>query len=164
MATINEEAIDKINDQLKALITYCDSKTAPLNNKSQPTVDAEMEKISIFITEKLKNIKDKKIVPPLKAKFETVQPIIDLLKPLVEFSLSPDPGVLLEAIQLIIGAITVPYQPAVDFTTVLTPKVLELDANIQAVATYQPTIEGATVPPLDIDVSLSISDITGGST
>jgi hypothetical protein len=161
MATINTESIDKINDQLTALITYCDSKTALLNNKSQTTVDAEMAKISAFISDKLQNIKDEKIVPPLKAKFETVQPIIDLLKPLAEFSLSPDPGVLLQAIQLIIGAITVPYQPAVDFITVLAPKVNELATNIQTVATYQPVIEGATVPPLDIDVSLSIGDITG---
>lgn len=161
MATINTEAIDKINDQLEALITYCDAKTALLNNKSQPTVDAEMEKISLFITEKLQNIKDEKIVPPLKAKFESVQPIIDLLKPLAEFSLSADPGVLLQAIQLIIGVITAPYQPAVDFITVLVPKVTELATNIQTVATYQPTVEGATVPPLDIDVSLSLSDITG---
>lgn len=161
MTTINTDAIDKINDQLTALITYCDQKTALLNNKSQPTVDAEMEKISAFISEKLQNIKDEKIVSPLKSKFQTAKPIVDLLKPLVEFSLSADPGALKEALEMVISHITAPYYPAIEFINILTPKVTELAANIQEVATYQPTVEGVTVPPLDINISLSLSDITG---
>lgn len=157
--SLNVEQIDKINEQLEGLTTYVDNYTSDFEGKSQTHVNAKMAELSVYIEGKLNKIKDEKIVPPIKAKYAGALYMITLLAPLAELSLTADPAVLLDAIEKIIATIIGPYQPAIDYITAIAPKIVELNDNIQEVATYQPVVEGVTVPPLDISISLSIDDI-----
>lgn len=157
--TINVDQIDKINEQLEGLTSYVDNYVLDFEGKSQEYINLKMEDLNIYIEEKLNKIKDEKIVPPIKSKYAGALYMIELLAPLAELSLSADPTVLLDAIEKIIASIIGPYQPALDYIIAIVPKITELNNNIQTLATYQPTVTGATIPPLDIDISLSMDDI-----
>ena len=151
--------LDKINEQLIGITDYIDVYTADFEGKSQDYIDSKMEVLSNDITEKLTDIKTKKIVPPVKKQYQQALAVVSLLQPLVSLSVTDLPSVI-TAVTKIISIITAPYQPAIDLIAEVAPKLVTLNNNIQTVATYQPTVNGVDVPPLDVDISLSMSDIT----
>lgn len=172
MSTLGNN-LDKINLELEGVNDYLDKVVSNLNDKSQAYVDAKWAAINAEIEAKLNKIKDIKIVPPLHAQYEHSIASIALLQPLIEFlailtdlDLSDIPGALeafKDGLMKIVSLITAPYQPAIDFGIEIVPKVIELGENLVEVATYQPpVIEGITIPPLDINITLTMEDIING--
>ena len=161
MSTLGNN-LDKINKELEGVNHYLDKVVSDFDKKSQAYVDAKWAAINAEIEAKLNKIKDIKIVPPLHAQYEHALASIALLKPLVELSIVDLPSVI-DGLLKVVAIITAPYQPAIDFITEIAPKVVELGENLVEVATYQPpTIEGVEIPPLDIDITLTMDDIING--
>ena len=161
MSTLGNN-LDKINKELEGVNDYLDKVVSDFDKKSQAYVDAKWTAINTEVEAKLNKIKDIKIVPPLHAQYEHALASIALLKPLVELSIVDLPSVI-DGLTKIISIVTAPYQPAIDFITEIAPKVVELGENLVEVATYQPpTIEGVEIPPLDINISLTMDDIING--
>jgi len=161
MSTLGNN-LDNINKELEGINDYLDKTVSNIADKSQAYVDAKWAAINTEIEAKLNKIKDIKIVPPLHAQYEHALAHIALLQPLIELNLIDLPSVI-EGLTQIIAIVTAPYQPAIDFITEIAPKVVELGENLVEIATYQPpATPGLTIPPLDIDISLTMDDIING--
>lgn len=175
MSTLGNN-LDKINKELEGVNDYLDKVVSDFDKKSQAYVDAKWAAINTEIEAKLNKIKDIKIVPPLHAQYEHALAIIALLGPLMDFltaltSLNPTNldsvisalNTIIDGLKKTLAVIIAPYQPAIDFGLEIVPKVEELGENLVEVATYQPpTIEGVEIPPLDINISLTMDDIING--
>ena len=170
MGLLNVEVIDNINAQIEGVIAYADNKTEVINQKiagntanAQEIINTEMDKLGEKITEKGNDIRDK-AVDVLRAQYQTALEMIEPIEPLLNVSLSMD--TIVSVVRSIIGIITAPYQPIIDFTTEVIPKVQELGTNLQELATYQPNInapEGVGVPSISINIEpITPADITGG--
>lgn len=169
MGLLNVEVIDKINAQIEGIIDYADNKTEVINKKiasntanAQTILDAEMDKLGEKISEKGTDVRNK-AVDVLKAQYQTALEMIKPIEPLLNVSLSLD--TVVSVVKSIIEVITAPYQPIIDFTTEVIPKVQELGTNLQELATYQPNIqapEGVDVPSISINIEpITPADITG---
>lgn len=169
MGLLNVEVIDKINAQIEGIIEYADNKTEVINKKiasntanAQTILDAEMDKLGEKISEKGTDVRNK-AVDVLKAQYQTALEMIKPIEPLLNVSLSLD--TVVSVVKSIIEVITAPYQPIIDFTTEVIPKVQELGTNLQKLATYQPNIqapEGVDVPSISINIEpITPADITG---
>lgn len=169
MGLLNVEVIDKINAQIEGIIDYADNKTEVINKKiasntanAQDILDAEMDKLGEKISEKGTDVRNK-AVDVLKAQYQTALEMIKPIEPLLNVSLSLD--TVVSVVKSIIEVITAPYQPIIDFTTEVIPKVQELGTNLQELATYQPNIqapEGVDVPSISINIEpITPADITG---
>lgn len=169
MGLLNTEVIDNINAQIEGIITYADNKTEVINKKianntanAQDVLDAEMDKLGEKISEKGTDVRNK-AVDVLRAQYQTALEMIKPIEPLLNVSLSID--TVVSVVKSIIEIITAPYQPIIDFTTEVIPKVQELGTNLQELATYQPNIqapEGVDVPSISINIEpITPSDITG---
>ncbi len=167
--------LDKINDQLDGITGYIDMYVNNFEGKSQDYVDEQMVILSNDISNKLNNIKNIQLVPPLHVQYENATDQIAVLQPYLTVietlsSLSPtDLGEVISALEEVRDALVsmmqiviAPYYPAVEFIVDIAPKIIELNNNIQTVATYQPTIPGVDIPALDIDISLTLQDIIDG--
>lgn len=171
MSTINVEMIDKLKEQIEGITKYADNICANLNEKiknkqpdeAQEIVDEKVDELSDEITKKGSKIKDK-IVDTFKAQFASAKEKIKPIEPLLE--LNPSPDTIVDIVKLIIEIITSPYQPIIDFTTEIIPKVSELSEELQKLSDYKPEIEapeGVTVPSPSINIEpISAGDITGG--
>ena len=167
--------LDKINEQLTGITDYIDGYVSNFDGKTQPYVDAQMDILETEVSGKLNSVKNIKIVPPLHNQYENSLATIEHFQPLIDFilaltELTIDPESIVTAVNTIkdglidtLGIITAPYQPAIDFGLEIVPKVAELGENLVEVATYQPpAVEGVTIPPLDIDIILTMDDIITG--
>ena len=171
MATINEEQIDKINDQLDGIIDYLDAKASMFQNiatqagnNAQQAIDDAAAELSEDINNKLSDIRQK-IIDIFSAQYsiamEKIAPIESLLNAL---PISADLGAVVNVLTSVVNIITAPYQPIIDFTTKIIPKVLTLSSKLQTIASYQPSIDipNVEVPPLEISVEpITATDITG---
>lgn len=168
MAMINTDALDKINEQLNGLINYMDAYAeeiqTEINNagsKAQEVADEKMAELSSLMSQKL-NIIRGQIIDTFSAQYQVALNKIEPIEPLLNVSISLD--TVVSVVQSIINIITAPYQPIIDFTTQIIPKVMELSANLQTIASYQPSIDvpGVDIPPLEIEVDpITPGDITG---
>lgn len=169
MGLLNVEVIDNINAQIEGIIDYADNKTKVINKKiasetanAQAILDAEIDKLGEKISEKGSDVRNK-AVDVLKAQYQTALEMIKPIEPLLNVSLSLD--TVVNVVKSIIEVITAPYQPIIDFTTEVIPKVQELGTNLQELATYQPNIqapEGVDVPSININIEpITPADITG---
>lgn len=169
MGLLNVEVIDNINAQIEGIIDYADNKTEVINKKiasntvnAQAILDAEMDKLGEKISEKGTDVRNK-AVDVLKAQYQTALEMIKPIEPLLNVSLSLD--TVVSVVKSIIEVITAPYQPIIDFTTEVIPKVQELGTNLQELSTYQPNIqapEGVDVPSISINIEpITPADITG---
>lgn len=161
MSTLGNN-LDKINKELEGINDYLDKTVSNFDKKTQAYVDEKWAAINAEIEAKLNKIKDIKIVPPLHAQYEHALATIALLKPLVELSIVDLPSVI-DGLLKVVSIVTAPYQPAIDFITEIVPKVAELGTNLVEIATYQPPIvEGVNIPPLNVNIALTMDDIING--
>lgn len=168
MAVINTEAIDKINKQLDGLIEYMDAYSlqiqTEINNagaNAQKVADEQMEELSRNITEKLSTIRGQ-IIDIFHSQYQVAMEKIKPIEPLLNITISLD--TVVDVVKSIIEIMTAPYQPIIEFTTQIIPKVVELSNNLQKIASYQPNIEvqGVDIPTLNINVDpITPGDITG---
>lgn len=168
MSTINTEQIDKINAQLEGLINYMDAAAediqTAINNAStnaQEVANEKMAELSTKVNEKLSSSREQ-IINIFHGQYQAAMEKIKPIEPLLNISISLD--TVVSVVTSIIEIITAPYQPIIEFTTQIIPKVLTLSANLQKIASYQPSINvpGVEVPPLDINVEpITAEDITG---
>src|SRR5574344_1635257 len=93
MSTLGNN-LDKINKQLEGITFYIDKTTSNFKGKSQEYINHEMEILSSEISEKLNKIKNIKIVSPLHVQYENALSQIELLKPLLELSITDLPSVI----------------------------------------------------------------------
>lgn len=168
MSIINTTYIDNINAQLEDCITYLDNTFGNLSaftNKSQEELQEYVDNQATIVSEQLnKELNDVrgKIVSVFSSQYQIALEKIKPIEPLINMEISLD--TIVEVVKSIIQIITAPYQPIIEFTTEIIPKVLELSNNIQKVATYQPKIDipGITPPQLTIEVEpITAKDITG---
>lgn len=167
---MNTEIIDKINEQIDGVITYADNITSLINEEiaatqgvAQEFIDEKAQELSQKISEKGNYIRDN-IVDIFQAQYQTALEKVKPIQELAQMSLSMD--TILTVVQSIINIITAPYQPIIEFTTEIVPKVMELSNNLQKLANYQPAInlpDGVQPPKMDIEIEpITAADITGG--
>ena len=169
MSTINTEMIDKLNAEINGVLTYADVITADINNEfeyaknnTQELLNEKMAELGDKIIEKAEPIRQK-IINIFSAQYQSALEKIEPIEPLLNMSISLD--TVVDAVKSIIEIITAPYQPIIEFTTEVIPKVLELSNNLQKLASYTPDInvpEGVEIPPLNIEIQpITPGDITG---
>lgn len=168
MATINTKALDNINAQLDGVIVYMDKFSEDLSklsdstgSKAQAIVDEKMEELSKDIENKLLDIREN-VVNTFRGQYQVAMEKLEPIKPLMNVSISLD--TVVSVVKSIIAIITAPYQPIIEFTTEVIPKVLEISSKLQTVATYRLSINNPNVevPPLNVNIPpISASDITG---
>lgn len=168
MSTINTEQIDKINAQLEGLINYMDAAAADIETaiknagtNAQEVANEKMAELSTKVNEKLSSSREQ-IINIFHDQYQAAMEKIKPIEPLLNISISLD--TVVSVVASIIEVITAPYQPIIEFTTQIIPKVLALSTNLQEIASYQPSINvsGVEVPPLDINVEpITAEDITG---
>ena len=176
MGTINTEQIDKIEEQLDGVITALDSYQNTLQNiansageNAQNAINEAMGKLSDTVNTQLNSIRQK-VIDIFSAQYQIALEKIAPVKALMDMfpiSISLDVGCLTaiyDALVQVKDILTAPYEPIIEFITVVIPKVLSISSKIQTVASYQPSfnIPGVEVPPLEIDVApITAGDITG---
>ncbi len=170
MAVFNTEIIDKMNDQIQGVLSFADNWTeaineglARTNEQAQDYVDQKGAELGAKISEKGNEIRDK-AVEIFSAQYQSALEKIKPLQPLVNANVTPDSVV--DIVKTMLSIMIAPYQPAIDFTVELVPKVLELSNNILTLAAYRPDLqlpEGVNPPEIPIDIKpITIADITGG--
>lgn len=171
MSLMNTEVIDNINKQIEAVITTADNICDVINeeiagkqSQAQDIVNKKVAELSDTINEKGNDIRNN-IVDVFSSQYQSALKMIEPIEPLLNISITPN--TVVSVVTSIVSIITKPYQPIIEFTTILIPKVLELSENLQKLATYQPQInvpEGVTIPSITIDIEpITASDITGGN-
>lgn len=176
MATINTEQIDKINEQLDGVIDYIDASTSTFEAlaksagpNAQQVIDDTMADLSANINNQLSLIRGKIVgifhdqYAKAMEKIAPIEPILSMFP----ISISLDTSCLtaiVDALKAMADIITAPYQPVIEFTTQVIPKVLTSSAKLQTIASYQPTLDipNVEVPPLELSVEpITAGDITG---
>lgn len=168
MSTINTEALDNINAQLDGVIVYMDKFSEDLSkasdgagSKAQEIVNQKVGELSEAVEAKLLDIRED-VVKTFSGQYKIALAKIEPIKPLLNVSLSLD--TVVSVVKSIITIITAPYQPIIEFTTEVIPKVLEISAKLQTIASYKPSVDvpNVEVPPLSVNVPpITASDITG---
>ena len=171
MSTINTEQIDKIEQQLDGVITALDSYQNTLQNvansageKAQEAINEAMGQLSEKVNTQLNSIRQK-VIDIFSAQYQIAMEKIAPVKALLDaLPISADLGAVVSVLTGVVNLVTAPYQPIIEFTTQVIPKVLSISTKIQTIASYQPNfdIPGVEVPPLEINVApITPGDITG---
>lgn len=171
MALLNTEIIDKLNLQIEGVIAFADNMTETINQclertneVAQDYVDQKGAELGAKISEKGNEIRDK-AVEIFSAQYQSALEKLKPIEPLVNANVTPDNVV--NIVKSIIAVVIAPYQPIIDFTVEVIPKILQLSNNIVALAAYRPAINlppGVTPPEIPIDIKpITIQDITGGN-
>lgn len=143
---MNEDKFKKIDDLNKTLENIYVLASNTLSNfdvddmslnMAQPLVDNLCRRVSANLNYKL-NILRVDLIKNLHNGFISSNEIIEQLKPLVEFDLNID--TVVDAVRQIITILSGPYQKAIEYTTELTPKIVELSNNIANLSTLQDSI------------------------
>ena len=177
MATINTNQLDKINAQLEGIISYLDNYCALVQEEIDGAGDKAQELINVKMAELSANIQSK--ADPIRAKIisifkyqyakatEKIAPVKTLMD-MFPISISLDLSCLTAIYDALVAAkdiLIAPYQPVIEFTTQVVPKVLELSSNLQTLASYSPSItlpEGVTMPSLSVTIEpITAGDIMG---
>ena len=168
MATINTDSLDKINAQLDGIIVYMDKFSEDLSKlqttageTTQALVDKKMEELSASVEGKLLDVRAK-VVKTFSEQYKIALQKLEPIKPLMNVSISLD--TVVSVVKSIINVITAPYQPIIEFTTEVIPKVIEISNKLQTIASYKPSVDvpNVDVPPLNVNVPpITAKDITG---
>ena len=165
---MNEDKFKKIDDFNKVLSGINTLALASLqglgeiDNISQAIIDDYCIRISEQINNELDKKRDE-LIKSLKQAYLSSNEIISQLEPLVNLSITDLPSVI-SAVNKIIGFLTGPYQIAVEFVTILAPKLEELTKNINQLASIKqsiPPIGNYNFNKLNISIKpINIGDIT----
>lgn len=132
---MNEDKFKKIDDLNETLeninkVIYTTLKDID-EYPTQEKVDKACEYLSEKINAKLAD-KRKVLIKTLHEGYVASNEVIQLLEPLVNFNLNID--TVVEAVKKIIDILAGPYKVAVEYITILTPKLAELATNIALLA------------------------------
>lgn len=165
---MNEDKFKKIDDFNKVLSGINTLALASLqglgeiDNISQAIIDDYCIRISEQINSELDK-KRNELIKSLKQAYLSSNEIISQLEPLVKLSITDLPSVI-SAVNKIIGFLAGPYQIAIEFVTILTPKLGELTENINQLASIKqsiPPIGNYNFNKLNISIKpINIGDIT----
>ena len=165
---MNEDKFKKIDDFNKVLSGINTLALASLqglgeiDNISQAIIDDYCIRISEQINNELDKKRDE-LIKSLKQAYLSSNEIISQLEPLVNLNITDLPSVI-SAVNKIIGFLTGPYQIAVEFVTILAPKLEELTKNINQLASIKqniPPIGNYNFNKLNISIKpINIGDIT----
>lgn len=166
---MNEDKFKKIDDFNKALsglntlILTSLQELQQLDGIAQDKIDDYCIRISDNINAELSD-KRRELIKVLQQAYLSSNEIIDELKPLVEAKLTDLPSVI-NAVNKIIGFLSGPYQTAVEFVTILTPKLKTLTENINDLMGIKdkiPVVGIYNYDKLNIYIEpITINDITG---
>lgn len=142
--------LEKINTNVYT--TFNDIENYPTQQK--------VDEACIFISNKINaqlEIKRQELIKVLHDGYLSSNEVIQLLKPLVEFDLNID--TVVSAVKKIIDILAGPYQVAVEYVTVLTPKLKDLSTNIALLAYIPDNLPQR--PDINYDkLNISIKPIT----
>lgn len=171
MALFNTEIIDNLNNRIEGVLEFADNMTESINHGlavtnevAQDYIDEKGVELGEKISEKGNEIRDK-AVEIFSAQYQSALEKLKPIEPLVNADVSLD--TVVDIVKSIIAVLIAPYQPIIDFTLEVIPKVLQLSDNILKLATYQPPLvlpPGVTPPEIPINIKpITIKDITGGN-
>ena len=135
--------------------------TTTAGETAQALVDKKMEELSASVEDKLLDVRGK-VVKTFSEQYKIALQQLEPIKPLMNISISLD--TVVSIVESIISVITAPYQPIIEFTTEVIPKVIEISNKLQTIASYKPSvgIPNVSVPPLNVNVPpITAKDITG---
>ena len=155
--------IDDLNKTLYNINKVAYNTLSNLDDKSQKAVDDICERFSTSTNEKL-SILRQEVIDILKEGYKASNEIISTFEPIV--NLNPtDLGGVIDAINKIKKLYTKPYETAIEYVTVLTPKLTELATNIALLAylpSQIPPIVNVNFEKLNITMEpITIADIIG---
>lgn len=117
--------LEKINTNVYT--TFNDIENYPTQQK--------VDEACIFISNKINaqlEVKRQELIKVLHDGYVSSSEVIQLLEPLVNFDLNID--TVVDAVKKIIDILAGPYKIAVEYVTILTPKLAELATNIALLA------------------------------
>lgn len=159
--------LDNTEDLVIASLSDIGDVADASQDKVQAKVDDICERISNQTNDKLSQMREL-IIANLKTAYLSSMEIIAILQPLVDMKITDLDSVIL-ALTKIIAMYTQPYKIALEFVTVLTPKLTELSQKVLELATIKDKIKnpvGAENLKLSYDKlnitmePISIEDIT----
>ena len=159
--------LDNTEDLVIASLSDIGDVADSSQDKVQAKVDDICERISNQTNDKLSQMREL-IIANLKTAYLSSMEIIAILQPLVDMKITDLDSVIL-ALTKIIAMYTQPYKIALEFVTVLTPKLTELSQKVLELATIKDKIKnpvGAENLKLSYDKlnitmePISIEDIT----
>ena len=164
---MNEDKFKKIDDLNEMLEGINRTVYTTFKNIEDYPTQEKVDEACIWISKKMnaKLEEQRKIlIKSLHEGYIASNEIIQLLRPLVEFDLNID--TVVSAVRKIIDILAGPYQVAVEYVTVLTPKLTELATQIALLAYIPanlPQIEGINYDKLNITMKpITIDEIISG--
>lgn len=152
--------IDALNKELEQITPLVKSSLEGLENlelyaqqQAQKIVDDLCTRISAEINFKLAN-KRQDLIKFLKQSYISANEIIETFEPLINLNIA-DLSSVIDAVKKIIAIYEKPYKTAVEFVTVLTPKLVTLTNNISELSNIKISIN----KPSGIDVNFDKLDI-----
>ena len=157
---MNEDKFKKIDDLNEMLEGVNKTVYTTFKNiEDYPTQD-KVDEACIWVSEKMNaKLEEQRslLIKTLHEGYIASNEVIQLLKPLVEFNLNID--TVVSAVKKIIDILAGPYQVAVEYVTVLTPKLKDLATNIALLAYIPQNLPQR--PDINYDkLSISMKPIT----
>lgn len=131
-------ALENITDTVKDNLEFVLKQKGEYNKEIQKKIDEKLIILSDKINAKLE-VYRQDVIDCLKEQYLSSQYIMAFITPLI--NAEPSPENYLNLIKSIIGIITKPYEPIVQFITGLSPKLEELTKNINELATLSLQIQ-----------------------
>lgn len=163
--------IDDLNETLVNIRENAIKTLTALETDANTSREALQKKVDDVCTRFSQNINKKLdkqrtfLINVLHQGYLSSNEVISLLKPIVEANVT-DLGSVINLVKKIQAFYTKPYQTAVEFITILTPKLTELSTNIVAlgaIPSYIPEIEGVNFDKLNITMKpITIDNIISG--
>ena len=164
---MNEDRFKKIDDLNKTLEGVNRTIYTTFKNIEDYPTQEKVDEACIWISEKMNAKLEQQralLIKNLHEGYVASNEVIQLLEPLVNFDLNID--TVVSAVRKIIDILAGPYQVAVEYVTVLTPKLTELATQIALLAYIPanlPQIEGINYDKLNITMKpITIDEIISG--
>lgn len=164
----------KIDDLNETLVNIRENAIKTLTaleadaNVSREALQKKVDDVCIRFSQNVNKKLDKQrtfLITVLHQGYLSSNEVISLLQPIVEANVT-DLGSVINLVKKIQAFYTKPYQTAVEFITILTPKLTELSTNIVAlgaIPSYIPEIEGINFNKLNITMKpITIDNIISG--
>lgn len=164
---MNEDKFKKIDDLNEMLEGVNRTVYTTFKNIEDYPTQEKVDEACIWISEKMNAKLEQQralLIKTLHEGYVASNEVIQLLEPLVNFDLNID--TVVSAVRKIIDILAGPYQVAVEYVTVLTPKLTELATQIALLAYIPanlPQIEGINYDKLNITMKpITIDEIISG--
>lgn len=158
MSELNTEYLNQITEQINNINNYIDKAAAGLENESQEEIDKKIEKLSLYLEEKLLAIRQK-IINFFKAQYKSALDHIALLEPIVNITLT-DPSQLISWGNNLINYLKGPYVKMVELQAEILLAVVDLSNALITVSSH--SFNNPKIPAINVNIPpITASDITG---